>query len=528
MEKVGAFTDRATDNGEWRPGNPASGQQATPMLAVYFNMLQRELVNLVIGAGLALNKSDDSQLFKAVQAVQAAASTWAKITGKPTTRDGFSITDVFTKTETSSAIQTAISALVASSPAALDTLKELATALGNDPNFATTMTTALGERVKTSELKDAYGLGDSVLVTNLNNAPIGFFYSIPGAANSPGAICFGETRGSSGTTTKSQTCTDVSTGTVYKRVYVSGAWGSWGSDSIPQASEAVAGVMRISSTEQVDAGADNATAVTPKKLRNAYGIGNAPGLTNLDTAGPGPFIAAGSATGAPTAMAAGHYGTGYTTMGDAVAVRTQTVLVVNTGKMYRRTYGAGNWGQWGAYIDAGDFATQASPGIARIASAALIDAGMDDATIVTPLQLRRTAPVGASIGFYANSPPVGWLKENGAAVSRTTYADLFAVIGTRFGAGNGSTTFNLPDSRALFSRALDDSKGIDVGRANGSTQPQSIQGHSHAILNKAASFAFSASGGGNVPGASTTGATEVTGGTETRPANIAKLYCIKY
>lgn len=62
MEKVGAFTDRATDNGEWRPGNPASGQQATPMLAVYFNMLQRELVNLVIGAGLALNKSDDSQL----------------------------------------------------------------------------------------------------------------------------------------------------------------------------------------------------------------------------------------------------------------------------------------------------------------------------------------------------------------------------------------------------------------------------------------------------------------------------------
>lgn len=224
MEKVGAFTDRATDNGEWRPGNPASGQQATPMLAVYFNMLQRELVNLVIGAGLALNKSDDSQLFKAVQAVQAAASTWAKITGKPTTRDGFSITDVFTKTETSSAIQTAISALVASSPAALDTLKELATALGNDPNFATTMTTALGERVKTSELKDAYGLGDSVLVTNLNNAPIGFFYSIPGAANSPGAICFGETRGSSGTTTKSQTCTDVSTGTVYKRVYVSGAW----------------------------------------------------------------------------------------------------------------------------------------------------------------------------------------------------------------------------------------------------------------------------------------------------------------
>ncbi|NMZ35352.1 hypothetical protein HBO06_16420 [Pseudomonas proteolytica] len=179
-------------------------------------------------------------------------------------------------------------------------------------------------------------------------------------------------------------------------------------------------------------------------------------------------------------------------------------------------------------IDAGDFATETSLGVARIATTAQIDAGTDDTTIVTPLKLRNAVPVGASVGFYAASPPVGWLKENGAAVSRTTYANLFSVIGTRFGAGNGSTTFNVPDSRSLFSRALDDSKGIDVGRVNGSTQPQSIQSHSHAILNKAASFVFSASGGGNVPGASTTGATEVTGGAETRPANIAKLYCIKY
>ena len=135
---------------------------------------------------------------------------------------------------------------------------------------------------------------------------------------------------------------------------------------------------------------------------------------------------------------------------------------------------------------------------------------------------------GSSVGFYLTAPPAGWLKENGAAVSRATYANLFAVIGTRFGAGDGVTTFNLPDSRALFSRALDDSKGIDVGRQMGSTQAQSIQSHNHLILTKAINFSYSAPGGGNAPGAFTTGATEAAGGAETRPANIAKLYCIKY
>lgn len=56
-------------------------------------------------------------------------------------------------------------------------------------------------------------------------------------------------------------------------------------------------------------------------------------------------------------------------------------------------------------------------------------------------------PVGASVDGYWTSAPPGYLLEDGSAVSRTTYADLFAVIGTTFGAGNGSTTFNLPDSR---------------------------------------------------------------------------------
>lgn len=69
MEKIGAFTDRTTDTGEWRPGNPATGQTATPMLSEYFNMLQRELVNVVEAAGIPLSARDDTQMLSALQAL---------------------------------------------------------------------------------------------------------------------------------------------------------------------------------------------------------------------------------------------------------------------------------------------------------------------------------------------------------------------------------------------------------------------------------------------------------------------------
>lgn len=75
------------------------------------------------------------------------------------------------------------------------------------------------------------------------------------------------------------------------------------------------------------------------------------------------------------------------------------------------------------------------------------------------------------VAHYAQSTaPAGWLKANGAAVSRTTYAALFAAIGTTYGVGDGSTTFNLPDARGEFIRGFDDGRGIDSGRTIGSWQ----------------------------------------------------------
>ena len=66
------------------------------------------------------------------------------------------------------------------------------------------------------------------------------------------------------------------------------------------------------------------------------------------------------------------------------------------------------------------------------------------------LTVHRQAPVGGMAMWLTATPPTGWLICDGTAVSRITYADLFAVLGTAFGIGDGSTTFNLPDMRQRF------------------------------------------------------------------------------
>ena len=57
----------------------------------------------------------------------------------------------------------------------------------------------------------------------------------------------------------------------------------------------------------------------------------------------------------------------------------------------------------------------------------------------------NASPIGQMVDFAGTSAPTYWLDCDGSAVSRTTYADLFAVISTTWGVGDGSTTFNLPD-----------------------------------------------------------------------------------
>lgn len=86
-------------------------------------------------------------------------------------------------------------------------------------------------------------------------------------------------------------------------------------------------------------------------------------------------------------------------------------------------------------------------------------------------------PTGVILPFAGNTAPSGWLACDGSAVSRTTYASLFTTIGTTYGTGDGSTTFNLPDFRGRFPRFNDAMFGgtaasRDTGRVHGSAQGQ--------------------------------------------------------
>lgn len=93
----------------------------------------------------------------------------------------------------------------------------------------------------------------------------------------------------------------------------------------------------------------------------------------------------------------------------------------------------------------------------------------------------QAAPPGTIVAYSGTTAPPGWLKCNGANVSRATYAALFAVIGTTHGAGDGRTTFTLPDIRNEFIRGLDDGRGLDSSRALGSKQTARLPQHSHGV-----------------------------------------------
>jgi microcystin-dependent protein len=75
-----------------------------------------------------------------------------------------------------------------------------------------------------------------------------------------------------------------------------------------------------------------------------------------------------------------------------------------------------------------------------------------------------TLPIGMITPFAGSTAPTGWLLCYGQAVSRTTYANLFAVISTTYGTGDGSTTFNLPDLRGRAVAGLDNMGGTDATR----------------------------------------------------------------
>lgn len=112
-----------------------------------------------------------------------------------------------------------------------------------------------------------------------------------------------------------------------------------------------------------------------------------------------------------------------------------------------------------------------------IATSAFVKAAI--AAAIAAIPAPPTIPVGHVDIFAMSTPPTGYLVCNGAAVSRTTYAALFAAIGNTYGSGDGATTFNLPDLRGRFIRGWDSGAGLDPGRVFGSLQDDALESHTH-------------------------------------------------
>ena len=161
-------------------------------------------------------------------------------------------------------------------------------------------------------------------------------------------------------------------------------------------------------------------------------------------------------------------------------------------------------------------------------------------------------PAGAVCSFAGTSAPDGWLVCDGAAVSRTTHAALFAQIGTAFGAGDGDATFNLPDLRDEFVRGSSATRAVGSWEDWATGAPKAKSAEAGRLLkdgttnvdlstypNTALGFVRTTSAtdpqAHSTVGPSVLNLTDnepdlafvANGDAETRPRNVALLYCIK-
>lgn len=154
-------------------------------------------------------------------------------------------------------------------------------------------------------------------------------------------------------------------------------------------------------------------------------------------------------------------------------------------------------------------------------------------------------PPGSILALSTSTVPTGYLEAAGQNVSRNTYAALFAVIGTLYGSGDGTSTFTLPDYRGRFMRGWNHGSGFDPdavtrtgGDTVGSTQADAIKAHKHDMdmglqgIAEGGAWAWgdreAGQWGNPSPCPMNSIVCQFFGGNETRPANTAVMYCIKY
>lgn len=473
----------------------------------------------------------------------------------PTLALGTSTTDG----ATTAFVNAAIAVVIDSAPAPLNTLNKLAAALGNDSKFSTTMASLLGLKAPLA----------SPALTGNPTTPT------PAVGDNDKSIANTEfvqlALASYGLAPKSQNVNDLDAlrGTQFFRFgsTATGALPGSGYDAVglqieaqgqrTQFGVAAGGLLyiRTDDTEDASAFADwvpqasqdyVAQQITANTRRyTGVGIGASASLT-LTAAHLGSWINATLAGMTITLPAS-------TTLasGQIYQIRNQSAGTVNI------THSGGNI-QQETGVNSGTLILAKNEWVELAASGTsywVTGRGKTE-EVVTFAQLGDR--VGEVTHFAMSTPPAGYLKRNGAAVSRTIYSALFAKIGTLYGAGDGSTTFNVPDSRAVFDRGWDDSRGVDTGRALGSDQESGNLFHTHGAValtggahshtttvprelvsgdvgsNFNAVLGDTAQDGTNVLNSSShaghTHAVTVnsSGGGESRPFNTAFLACIKF
>ncbi|MBM3106199.1 tail fiber protein [Pseudomonas sp. V1] len=441
--------------------------------------------------------SQDLAVINTALATKASLASPA-LTGVPTTPTPVAGANN-TQIANTAFVKATIDAVIGAAPGALDTLVELAKALGNDPNFATTITNALAGKQPLDATLTA--------LAALSFVPNRMIYS-----TGPDQFALAPLSD-------------------YMR-------GLFAAADHAQARQ----TLGAAATSHTHAMADITGLAAA--LNAARGLNQ--GSTNIDPDAAVEQVILTNHARTPNAASYWHITTTFYSTISATSNRGQIAVQYNGGSaVYARSSYQNVWTEW--------------------------------------TQLDNNTPPGTVVYFPGANPPPGFIKANGALLNRTTYAALFAAIGVIGGAGDGRTTFNVPDLRGEFIRALDDGRGVDPGRLLGSVQTSqnashthnatiSVSGeHTHSVVGTAAeggshthnlaraqnnsvgslsnrvttaqgdggtAISTAVSGGAHVHAVSGTAAVAgghshsatilASGGNETRPRSVALLACIKY
>ncbi|WP_208854829.1 phage tail protein [Chromobacterium haemolyticum] len=492
--------------GFFTDGNPATGQAPTIVPAEWFNTVMMELCNAVSASGQTLTKGKLNQLALAIQSQGA--------------------------------------------PFALDT----GTANTYVVNFTPAFTSRTEGQVIRFKAKTA-NTGASTLNDGIGSVPFvgGAHSALQGGEIAANGDCWAQWNSS------------VGSGGSYVLLVCTG-----GASQVAAATQNSHAVNLGQLNSALSSKAGIATTLAGYGITDALPLKNSVGITTQDwntLTSPGVYdVQNGSGANMPSA-----YRYGVLLVANAFEFNAIGQLyMANSGEVwYRGGWAKSAWSSW-KRLDAnawGDITNKPTTlaGFGITDAAALTGSATQVFSVANATQNSHAVNLsqlnsatsaviapGSVVHFARSTPPTGWIAADGSAISRSTYANLFSAIGVTHGAGDGSTTFNVPDLRGVFLRGVDNGRNVDPGRTLGSWQNDAIRNITGSISTPGGVSQFLgeqvtatgpftingnnyslpiADGAGPNSGPSLMGfdvSRVVPTASENRPVNVALLACIKY